>query len=121
MPNFNFTARDTNGNATSGTIAAASIAEVTQLLRRDGKYPTAIEPADTQSSKSAGGARSGIKVPRAEVVQLSNQLSIMVETGVTLSEALDCIAQQMQKPKVKALVDDLLNSVNSGIDLSSAL
>lgn len=121
MPTFSFTARDTNGNAASGTIAAASVAEVTQLLRREGKYPTSIEPVGAQASNTSGSARGGIKVPRPDIVQFSNQLSIMVETGVTLSEALDCIAQQVEKPKLKALVDDLVRSVNSGVDFSSAL
>jgi type IV pilus assembly protein PilC len=45
----------------------------------------------------------------------------MVETGVTLSEALECIAQQSDKPRVKALLDDVLRIVHSGSDLSSAL
>jgi type II secretory pathway component PulF len=45
----------------------------------------------------------------------------MVETGVTLSEALECISMQAQKPKVKALLDDVVNNVRSGNDLSMAL
>ncbi len=123
MSSFTYTARDGNGNAVSGTMAAASVAEVTQLLRREGKYPTAIEPAaGTAAAASSGGAsRGGIKISRADVVQFSNQLSIMVETGVTLMDALDCIAQQCEKPRVKALVDDLVHSVHSGTDLSTAL
>jgi type IV pilus assembly protein PilC len=122
MPNFAFTARDTNGNPSNGTIAAASEAEVTQLLRREGKYPTSIRFADApQTSAGSPGGSGGIKLSRGDVVQLSNQLAIMVETGVTLTEALDCIAQQTEKPKVKAVVDDLVRCVQSGTDLSTAL
>src|SRR4051812_3818209 len=102
MPTFAYNARDTNGNASTGTIAAASVAEVTQMLRRDGKYATSIEPVGAQSTTPGGGSsKKGIKISRADVVQLSNQLAIMVETGVTLSEALETIAQQTDKPKVK--------------------
>jgi type IV pilus assembly protein PilC len=45
----------------------------------------------------------------------------MVETGVTLSEALDCIAQQCEKPDVKKLIDDVARQVQGGGDFSSAL
>jgi type IV pilus assembly protein PilC len=121
MPTFSFTARDTNGNASSGTIAAASVSEVTQLLRREGKYATAVQAIEATQAAGTGGGRKGIKVSRNDVVQLSNQLAIMLETGVTLSEALECISQQTDRPKVKALVDDLVHSVHSGTDLSTAL
>jgi hypothetical protein len=40
------------------------------------------------------------------VIQVSTQLAIMVETGVTLSEALDCISAQADKPKLKKLLAD---------------
>ena len=45
----------------------------------------------------------------------------MVETGVTLVEALDCIAIQASKPNVKRLVEDLNSTVRGGNDLSSVL
>jgi type IV pilus assembly protein PilC len=127
MPNFVFTARDGSGSASSGTISANSVTEVTQILRRDGKYPTSIEIAsgDPQalaaSSSGGGNTRKGIKIPRADVIQMSTQLAIMVETGVTLSEALECITLQAEKPRVRALLDDVLNTVRSGVDLSTAL
>ena len=130
MTTFTYTARDGNGNAISGSMTAASVAEVTQLLRRDGKYPTSVQaggdgPASSSTaggaSASAGGGRKGIKISRAEVIQVSTQLAIMVETGVTLTEALECIAQQSDKPKVKELLDDVVHTVHSGTDLSTAL
>src|SRR6476620_8927716 len=114
MPNYIYTARDGGGNASNGTIAANSVSEVTQILRRDGKYPTSIEIAATDPNAAVAMSRKGIKIPRAEVIQLSTQLATMVETGVTLSEALECITLQAEKPKVKALLDDVLNTVRSG-------
>jgi type IV pilus assembly protein PilC len=122
MPTFTYTARDMNGNPSNGSVAAASDVEVTQILRREGKYPTSIRQTDAPTNTPAQPTgRRGIKLARSDVVQLSNQLAIMVETGVTLTEALDCIAQQAEKPKVKAVVDDLVRSVQSGQDLSTAL
>jgi type IV pilus assembly protein PilC len=122
VSNFTFTARDSNGSPVSGTLSAASVAEVTQMLRREGKYPTSIQPAgEAVAAGVVAKPQAGIKIPRADVIQISTQLSIMVETGVTLSEALECISLQSDKPKVKALLDDIVRAVHSGTDMSTAL
>jgi type IV pilus assembly protein PilC len=71
---------------------------------------------------AANPARNGgLRLSRADLIQLSTQLAIMVETGVTLIEALDCIGSQAVKPNVKRIVDDLSATVRGGNDLSSAM
>lgn len=125
MATFVYTARDNAGLAVSGTLSADSIAEVTQALRREGKYPTSVRPADSmpagQTGAPAGLSATGIRVPRADIIALSTQLSIMLETGVTLLEALDCVAAQSIKPNVKRLAEDLSTCVQGGTDFSTAL
>ena len=128
MATFVYTARDNAGAPCSGTLVADSVTEVTQILRRDGKYPTSVKSANDDAGggpSSAGGggsaARQDVKVSRADVIQLSQQLAIMLETGVTLIEALDCIAAQQAKPNVKSLVEDLSTQVQGGGDFSGAL
>jgi type IV pilus assembly protein PilC len=124
MPTFAYTARDERGAAVNGTVQAESIAEVTQQLRAAGKYPVSVRPIGSPGAAAASPTdstrRSGIRIPRADVIQFSQQLAIMIETGVTLSEALDCIAAQTFKPNVKRLVQDLLQHVQGGSDFSSA-
>jgi type IV pilus assembly protein PilC len=119
MPSFAYTARDNGGAAVSGTLMADSITEVTRMLRGEGKYPTSIKPAGAVTVSAAKTPR-GIKVPRAEIIQLGLQLSIMVDTGVTLSDALNCIALQTEKPQMKLLLTDLSQQVQAGTDFSTA-
>jgi type IV pilus assembly protein PilC len=125
MPAYVFTARDTSGNAASGTLIADSETHAQQLLRADGKYPTAIRLASDAEADEAGAPPTDdvadLKVSRADVIQISHQLSIMIETGVTLSDALDCIAAQCDKPTLKRLVQDLTQQVQEGRDLSAAM
>jgi type IV pilus assembly protein PilC len=133
MQLFAYTARDASGTALTGTLTADTVADVTRLLRADGKYPVSIKPATEADLAPANAANSptsvpsgpipasGLRIPRAEVIQLSTQLAIMVETGVTVPEALDCIAAQSSKPLVKKLVEDLSRQVQSGTDFSTAL
>ena len=122
MPNFAYTARDESGNATSGTLAGASIAEVSQLLRNQKQYPVSIRPASAGDTTREKRAAAGIKISRADVIQISTQLATMLETGVTLIEALDCVALQADRnPKLQALVEDLSVQVQGGTDFSAAL
>jgi type IV pilus assembly protein PilC len=130
MQNFAYTARDGSGAAVNGVIVAESIAEASKLLRGEGKYPTSVRAAsetpvgspntpETVAAPAIG--KGGVKITRQEVIQFSTQLAIMIETGVPLSEGLDCIAQQADKPHVKKLVEDVARSVQGGSDFSTAL
>ena len=126
MPTFAFTARAENGAAISGTLQGASVAEVGRMLRGEGKYPVSIrpasdEPAAVENPEVSAISPAGIKLSRAEVIQLSMQLAVMIETGVTLSEALDCVAAQANKPVVRQLAQDLGTHVQGGTDFSTAL
>jgi type IV pilus assembly protein PilC len=129
MANFTYTARDSSGTAVSGTIEADSVAHASQLLRADGKYPTSVHPADGAgpgpSSMAAAAAAvvglGGVKVKRAQVIQFSHQIAVMIDTGVTLSEALDCVAAQCEEPRLKRLVDDVARAVQGGSTFSAAL
>jgi type IV pilus assembly protein PilC len=118
--NYAFTVRDNLGTAHSGTMEADSVDQVQQKLRAEGKYPVSIRPA--------GGATEGVesstvraRLSRTDVMNLAMQLSVMVETGVTLSEALECAAAQSDKSNVKAVIGDLYQNVQEGRDFSLAL
>src|SRR5881392_2623682 len=98
MNTFAYTARDAAGRSVSGTISAPNMGEVLASLRAEGKCPVSVKPVD-QSAITAGAIpSSGLRIPRADVIQMSTQLAIMLETGVTLNEALECIAKQSEKP-----------------------
>ena len=121
MPTFAYTARDSAGAAASGTLIADSLQDVHRMLRADGKYPTGVQLASEAAGPTGSVGARGIKISRADLIQISTQLSIMVETGVQITEALECIATQAEKPNVARLAADLNRQVQSGSDLSSAL
>src|SRR4051812_11655575 len=106
MASFSYTARDSSGASINGTLVANTISEVSLMLRNEGKYPISVHPVSGEAGDEAQPF-SGIKISRNDVIQFSTQLSIMVETGVTIVEALDCIAAQCAKAKMQQLVEDL--------------
>jgi len=121
MTTFAYTARDASGRSITGTLAAPNVGEVLQTLRAEGKYPVSVRPADQDSKLAVYMPRGGVKIPRADVIQLSTQLAIMLETGVTLSEALDSIAKQAEKPRVQQVMADLCEQLQAGNSFSDAL
>lgn len=61
------------------------------------------------------------RISRKDIIYLSNQLAIMVETGVTLAAALSGVAEQEENPTLKKLLLDLRKRVEEGEDFSKAL
>ena len=121
MQAFAYIARDERGQQVSGTLTAVTSDEVQRMLRADGKYPIEVKPHQPARSAGAGISVTGIRAPRADILQISQQLAIMLETGVTLPDALDCIVQQTTHPRTRALVEDLARQVKQGVDFSAAL
>jgi type IV pilus assembly protein PilC len=121
MPNYAYKARDTSGQPANGTIAAANPAEALKLVRAEGKFPISILEAAGETPEDIPRGAAGARISRADVIHLSTQLGIMVETGVTLSDALDCIARQADKPNVRTLVTDLSEQLQCGASFSEAL
>lgn len=126
MPSFAYIARDSAGASVNGVLVADSVTQVSQMLRADGKYPVSVKPeAESRPAQAASAPAGipvrGIRIARSEVIQLTTQLAIMIETGVTITEALDCIARQAEKPRVRQLVEDLARYVQDGGDFSGAL
>lgn len=119
MPMYAFTARDSAGTLVEGTIQAINTDDASRLLRAQGKFASSIKP--TSASGNAATTRGSIKISRDEVIQFSNQLSVMLDTGVTLAEALDCCAENAERPQVRSLMHNLRDQVHNGIDFSAAL
>ena len=122
MPTYVYLARDKAGQAVNGTVSAETEPEALQIIRAEGKYPVSLresEPGE-QFDVSQAPVR-GIRITRKDVIQISTQLAVMVETGVPLPEALECIAKQSDRPSVRELVSDLEQQIQAGVSFSDAL
>ena len=120
MPNYLYKARDGEGQLTTGTLRAPDIEQAGVTLRNEGHYILAIEPvSDRDEPEPAGSGRGRVK--HAEVIAFAHQLAVMIDTGVPISEAMDCVAQQTQSPAFRDVLDDVSKSVKAGGELSTAL
>jgi len=61
------------------------------------------------------------KVKPTELIMFTTQLSVMLDSGVVLSDALDAIAEQADNDTFKAVISDVAENVKSGENFSKAL
>jgi type IV pilus assembly protein PilC len=111
---FQYRARDTLGKEHAGTVEASTQEDAVQQLRRDGLAVLEIDE-DAGVSLLAPGVR------RADIIYLTNQLAIMVDTGITLSAALQGILEQEANPTLRRVLVELRQAVEAGGDFSAAL
>jgi type IV pilus assembly protein PilC len=117
MPvSFLYKARDPLGHLIEGTLEASSQEEATQRLRRDGFQVVMLEEEGGELA-----AIFGRRVTKTDIIYLTNQLAIMVETGITIADALETIAEQEDSPALQRMLKDLKEAVEGGEDFSTAL
>ncbi|MBI1367431.1 MAG: type II secretion system F family protein [Planctomycetes bacterium] len=124
MATFQYTARDTKGALINGIIAAPNASDAGRLLRAEGKYVVKLN--ETRNGAVAGEPiltleQAARRVRRDDVIYFTHQMSIMVQTGVPISEALDSVCQQTTNEHFRRVLEDVANTVNSGSCLSAAL
>lgn len=112
---FQYRAKSPISGIHAGSIEAVSPEDATQRLRRDGLQVIEISEADEEESLFPK------RVSRNDLIYVTNQLAIMVETGITLSTALAGIVEQETNPTLRRVLTDLKESVEGGQDFSAAL
>ncbi len=123
---YAYKARTSTGEVTGGTMVAVSAEEVSARLRAEGKFVFDIEASplralveldDNQIRRNEAAKR----VRREDVIAFCQQLAVMLETGVPLSEALAAFSKQMHHPEFRAVMEVLCDDIDSGQPLSAAM
>jgi type IV pilus assembly protein PilC len=115
MQTFTYSARDMLGKLIEGSLEVESRDEAMSRLKRDGL--NVVELAEETSSFELLPKR----IRLGDVIFVTSQLAVMVDTGINVSTALGSIAEQESNSALKTVLTDLRNRVEGGEDLSSAL
>jgi type IV pilus assembly protein PilC len=102
--------------ATTGTETAAPISrnsEPALALRQESKVASERGAGDNRLSRA--------KVKHAELILFTTELSVMLDSGVVLSDALDAIAEQAEHGRFKMIIMEVADKVKGGETLSKAL
>jgi type IV pilus assembly protein PilC len=123
---FAFRARDSRGAIINGTMSATSAEEVSSRLRQDGKFLLSVndnplraaEQLDAEQIRRNEAAKC---VKREDVIAFCQQLSVMLETGVPLTEALDAFCRQTSRKEFREVLTVISDDICGGEPLSLAM
>jgi len=83
------------------------------------------EPVTSPSARYKPAGRASythsVKVKSAELIMFTTQLSVMLDSGVVLSDALDAIVGQAEEGSFKMIIADLADAVKAGEPFSKTL
>ncbi|MCK4873656.1 MAG: type II secretion system F family protein [Phycisphaerales bacterium] len=122
MPNYRYKARDSKSEFITGEINAASSRDAVRKLRVDGIVTSDVWlSASGVDSEKVLLQEAGKNVKREEVIAFAQQLSVMIDTGVPLSEAMDAILRNSKSGPFKRVLTEVTEDITSGLSFSNAL
>lgn len=121
MPTFQYKAKTQAGQMVSGTLAAGDRRMALAELGRRGYFPLVVDVTESEAEKQKfGGGFRGRVTPR-DTLMFTQQLSSLLRSGMSLSEALGVLERRTQKKSTAAVMGSLRNDIVQGETLSGAL
>ncbi|HEY0866340.1 MAG TPA: type II secretion system F family protein [Fimbriimonas sp.] len=117
MPVFSYTFRDAAGGTQKGTADAESEEVLRKRFEEQGLTITELTMIKARSPR----AKTYGRVKLGHLSIFCRQFSTMVDAGVSLVRCLDVLGQQTQDPKLKKIISDIGERVESGESLSRAM
>jgi type IV pilus assembly protein PilC len=119
MATFAYTVRDSSGQTRTGTSEAENMEILRRRLQEQGFTVADIKQTAAGKKKSAGASWGRVKL--ADLSIFCRQFSTMIDAGVSLVRALDVLSEQTQNPKLKRILIEISQDVESGQTLSKSL
>lgn len=126
MPTYRYQMRTGGGEVSVGTIAAENALGAAQQLRNQGNTVLQLTPMrGAANSRTFAETLKALNVSsgptQKDVLGFTTQLSVMVRAGISLRQALDGIAEQVENPKFQKILFQIKQDVESGKPFSEAL
>ncbi|MDR7492139.1 MAG: type II secretion system F family protein [Armatimonadota bacterium] len=113
MPSFEYVSRDARGALVRGQVEALTDAEARAWLRQQGLFVTAL----TERRPPRRGTTRTV----ADVALLAYHLATLVGAGLPLLQGFQALAEQLDDPRLRALVEALAADIQEGRQLSAAM
>ncbi|MCH8205090.1 MAG: type II secretion system F family protein, partial [Candidatus Hydrogenedentes bacterium] len=122
MPVFEYKALEKSGRQVKGIVDADSPVAARRKLREQQLFPTKVKESFSATGASAGGAESafGGASPR-DLSLMTRQLSVLLNAGMPLSDALGALLEQTSKAKFRKTIFDVRSRLSEGLSLGEAL
>jgi general secretion pathway protein F len=122
MGAFEYTAVDASGRERKGVLEGDTARQVRQLLREQSLLPVSVHEVARREHKRRRATfsfRRGISA--GDMSLMTRQLATLVHSGLPLEEALQAVAEQTEKPRIKSIVLGVRAKVMEGHALADGL
>ncbi|MGI9012689.1 MAG: type II secretion system F family protein [Phycisphaerales bacterium] len=125
MPQYRYQARNSSGQVQAGVLSAENAAQAAASLRAQGNHVLQLSPII--AAKGAGGLKLGAILSyssgpsQKDIFDFTTQLAVMIRAGISLRTALEGIAEQVQNPKFRRILQSIKSDVESGNQFSEAI
>lgn len=142
MPSFAFVGVDARGKEVKGTVEAENQNAALAQIREQGYFPTQVVPIS--AGKAAAAPRSAtrgkktaptsalqkeIKLPAfmsgrikpRQLMVVTRQLATLIDAGLPLLRGLQVLHRQERHPRLKQILADLGEAIQSGSTLADAM
>jgi general secretion pathway protein F len=124
MSAYHFVAISSAGQEQKGVIEAETEKQARQLLRDRSLMPISVRPAH-EKKQLAGKKLSFLSRKRGmnanETALFTRQFATLLAAGMPIEECLQAVAEQTEKPVIKALILGVRGKVMEGHQLADAL
>lgn len=120
MATYKYVAKSSNGQTAKGTVEAKDSKEAVEVLRKKELIIVTLEPLKKIKGQPTQ-VHTTKRVKADDLVIFSRQLSTVVEAGIPLVNALDIIAEQMEKVDLQNRIVKIRDDVEAGASLSEAM
>jgi len=120
MATFFFKAKNKEGKFQEGEMEADEEKEVFGKLRADGFFPILVEKKPEKDRKKKKGGFS-FGVPLKEKTIFCRHLGVMLSSGLSVSRALNILAEQEKNFVFKKAILDIGEQVKKGTSLASSM
>lgn len=117
MARFTYKAKDAKGITQKGIVEALTDKQAILLLHEKGYFVISVKLA----SSSFSFFSHGLNISFEELILFTRQLATMITAGLTLTESLSILQQQLNKPALLKLVNQIEDEVQGGKSLAQVL
>ena len=119
MPTFQYKAKTRGGELVSGSLAAGDRRAALAELGKMGFFPLAVDSTDSEQGGAQKGRRARVK--SRDVLMFTQQLSSLLRSGMSLSQALGTLERRSQRKALGSILGELRNGIVQGETLSDSL
>jgi type IV pilus assembly protein PilC len=117
MPKYQYRAVNLQGRTVEGIFDGQDRAAVASMLRAKSFYPLDINEVKTGTALSS---ELGTKISLKVLALFCQQFSTILSSGIAVGQALDILAQQTEDKRLKGVLRDVYEKVQTGKSLAES-